>query len=92
MGLLVRYGEALGAERLVDTNNTAGMAGSSSVFILDYYAKEGDSGGDRLYSRFDVCADEAVDQGPLQMIETANWVMVDRGTGTVRFTKAALRD
>ena len=35
---------------------------------------------------------EAVDQDPLQMIETDDWVMMDGGTGTVKITKAALRD
>lgn len=62
MELLIRYGEALGAEGLVDTNNVAGTMGSSSTFIRDYY----DTGDDRasLFSHFDLDSDEAVDIPP----------------------------
>ena len=34
---LVRYAEALGAERFVDTNNVAGVPGSSPLFLQNYY-------------------------------------------------------
>lgn len=61
MNLLVRNGEALGAERLVDTNNVTGTAGSSSIFIRDFYAKEGVQNRDQLFTRFDLDSDEAVD-------------------------------
>ena len=37
MELLVRYAEALGAERFVDTNNIAGVPGSFTLFLKDYY-------------------------------------------------------
>ena len=33
MQLLVRYGEALGVERFVNTTNVAGVPGQSSVFL-----------------------------------------------------------
>lgn len=65
MHLLLRYGEALGAERLVDTNNVAGTAGSSSTFIRDYYAKQGVDSRDQLFSRFDLDSDDAVDKIPV---------------------------
>ena len=39
----------------------AGTVGSSSPFIRDYYAKEGDHGRDALFSRFDLDSDEAVE-------------------------------
>ena len=39
MELLVRYGEALGAERLVETSNVAGTWASSTPFMSDYAAR-----------------------------------------------------
>ncbi|MBL4600325.1 MAG: aconitase X catalytic domain-containing protein [Rhizobiaceae bacterium] len=59
MELLVRYGEALGAEKFVDTDNVTGTMGSSSTFIRDYF----DTGDDRdkLFSYFDLDSDEAVE-------------------------------
>ena len=42
MELLVRYGEALGCERFVDTNNVAGVPGTSNVFLENYYKQPGD--------------------------------------------------
>ncbi len=35
MDLLVRYGEALGAERLVDTKNVCGTIGATTPFMRD---------------------------------------------------------
>lgn len=43
MDLLVRYGEALGAERFVDTNNVAGVPGMVNEFLRNYYAEGGAS-------------------------------------------------
>lgn len=59
MELLVRYGEALGAENFVDTDNVTGTMGSSSTFVRDYF----DTGEDRdkLFSHFDLDSDEAVE-------------------------------
>ena len=37
MELLVRYAEALGAENFVDTTNIAGVPGSSTLFLQDYF-------------------------------------------------------
>ena len=37
MELLVRYAEALGAERFVDTRNVAGVPGSANPFLQNYY-------------------------------------------------------
>ncbi len=60
MELLVRYAEALDAERFVETNNVAGVPGSSNQFVKDYYAADG---GDyrAVFSRFDLDSDEVVD-------------------------------
>jgi len=64
MELLVRYGEALGVERFVDTTNVAGVPGQSSVFLEKYYkdAKAGEPGGGKaIFSLFDLDSDEIVD-------------------------------
>lgn len=60
MELLVRYADALGADRFVETNNVAGVPGSSTPWLKDYYKAEG---GDyrAVFSRFDLDADEVVD-------------------------------
>jgi len=60
MDLLVRYAEALGAERFVETNNVAGVPGSSTPWLKEYYRADG---GDyrAVFSRFDLDSDEVVD-------------------------------
>lgn len=60
MELLVRYADALGAERFVETNNVAGVPGSSTPWIKQYYAADG---GDyrAVFSRYDLDSDEVVD-------------------------------
>ena len=44
MDLLVRYAEALGAERFVDTQNVAGVPGSANAFLQNYYKDKGGPG------------------------------------------------
>jgi predicted aconitase len=56
MDLLVRYGEALGAERLVETRNVAGTW-ATSRFMKDYVAR----GMDAVYSEFNLDSDEVVE-------------------------------
>lgn len=60
MDLLIRYADALGAERFVETNNVAGVPGSSTPWLKDYYRADG---GDyrAIFSRFDLDSDEVVD-------------------------------
>jgi predicted aconitase len=60
MDLLVRYAEALGADRFVETNNVTGVPGSAPKWIKDYYAADG---GDyrAVFSRYDLDSDEVVD-------------------------------
>ena len=67
MELLVRYAEALGAERFVDTTNVAGVPGQSSVFLEGYYrdAREAGSGRDAIFSLFDLDSDEVVAVPPV---------------------------
>ncbi len=60
MELLVRYAEALAAERFVDTTNVAGVPGTSNLFLESYYKDPGDR-YDVIYSRFDLDSDEVVE-------------------------------
>jgi predicted aconitase len=60
MDLLVRYAEALGAERFVDTTNVAGVPGQSSVFLDNYYRNK-PGGRDAIFSYFDLDSDEIVE-------------------------------
>jgi predicted aconitase len=61
MELLVRYGEALGAERFVDTNNVAGVPGSSTLFLQNYYQKHAGTGGyEAIFSLYDLDSDVIV--------------------------------
>ncbi len=59
MELLVRYGEALGAEQFVDTVNVAGVPGTSNMFLEKYYTQPGDR-YDVIYSLYDLDSDEVV--------------------------------
>jgi hypothetical protein len=58
MDLLVRYGDALGAERFVDTNNIAGVPGSVTSFLKNHYK---DQSFDAIFSHFDLDSDEVVE-------------------------------
>ena len=61
MELLVRYAEALGAERFVDTHNVAGVPGSANAFLQSYYAARGEGAADAIFSHFDLDSDELVE-------------------------------
>ncbi|HEX5419393.1 MAG TPA: aconitase X catalytic domain-containing protein [Gammaproteobacteria bacterium] len=60
MELLVRYAEALGAERFVEATNIAGVPGQSNVFLQNYY-RDKPGGGNAIFSYFDLDSDELVD-------------------------------
>ena len=60
MLLLVRYAEALGAERFVETNNVAGVPGTYTPFLFNYYGATRENAYDLIYSRFDLDSDEVV--------------------------------
>jgi predicted aconitase len=64
MELLVRYADALGAERFVATTNVAGVPGQGSVFLDNYYVKSG-GGRDAIFSHFDLDSDELVEMPPV---------------------------
>ena len=61
MELLVRYAEALGAERFVDTTNIAGVPGSSTLFLQKYFEEHGGDGSfEAVFSLYDLDAAEVV--------------------------------
>jgi hypothetical protein len=61
MELLVRYAEALGAERFVDTNNVTGVPGSSTLFLQKYFEEHaGDGSFDAVFSLYDLDAGEVM--------------------------------
>jgi predicted aconitase len=64
MDLLVRYGQALGAERLVDTRNVAGTVVSPSPRKLAL-VKEG--GFEAAFSEFNLDSDETVEVPPARV-------------------------
>jgi predicted aconitase len=59
MDLLLRYGEALGAERFVDTSNVCGTVGASTPFLRDYGRAHG--GMDAVFSEFNLDSAEVVE-------------------------------
>jgi len=61
MELLVRYAEALGAERFVDTRNVAGVPGSANPFLQNYYKDKSANGLDAIFSHFDLDSDELIE-------------------------------
>jgi predicted aconitase len=61
MELLVRYAQALGAERFVDTTNIAGVPGSSTVFLQKYFEEHaGDGSFEAVFSLYDLDAAEVM--------------------------------
>ena len=60
MELLVRYAEALDCDRFVDTTNVAGVPGSTTPFLANYY-KDWPGGPDKIFSYFDLDSTELVD-------------------------------
>src|SRR5579871_4316208 len=69
MELLVRYAEALGADRFVDTNNVCGVPGSANPFLQNYYKDKGTNECDAMFSYFDLDAEEQVD-APQALVST----------------------
>jgi predicted aconitase len=61
MELLVRYAEALGAERFVDTRNVTGVPGSSTLFLQKYFEQHaGDGSFETVFSLYDLDAGEVM--------------------------------
>jgi predicted aconitase len=68
MDLLVRYGEALGADRLIDTNNVAGTVSATTPFMRDYASQKG--GMDAVFSEFNLDSAEVVPIPPVKVFST----------------------
>jgi predicted aconitase len=65
MELLVRYAQALGAERFVDTKNIAGVPGSSTLFLQKYFEENaGDGSFEAVFSLYDLDAGEVMSVPP----------------------------
>ena len=60
MELLVRYAEALGAQRFVETTNVAGVPGSATPFLQRHYQQSGGSYA-AIFSHFDLDSDELLE-------------------------------
>lgn len=61
MELLVRYGNALGAERFVNTTNVAGVPGSSTLFLHKYFEEHAGNGSfEAVFSLYDLDAAEVM--------------------------------
>lgn len=58
MDLLIRYGEALGAERLVETRNVCGTVTATTPFMRDFALQKG--GLDAVFSEFNLDSAEVV--------------------------------
>lgn len=58
MDLLLRYGRALGAERLVETNNVVASISATTPFMRDYARQRG--GMDGVFSEFSLDSDDVV--------------------------------
>jgi predicted aconitase len=58
MDLLIRYGEALGAERLVETYNVCGTVTATTPFMRDFALAQG--GLDAVFSEFNLDSAEVV--------------------------------
>lgn len=64
MDLLLRYGNALGAERLVETRNVAGTVTATTPFMRDFAQQRG--GFDAVFSEFSLDSDEVVQIPPVR--------------------------
>src|ERR1700751_4999530 len=61
MELLVRYAQALGAERFFHTTNIAGVPGSSTLFLQNYFEEHaGDGSFEAVFSLYDLDAAEVM--------------------------------
>lgn len=77
MDLLVRYGEALGAERLVETKNVAGTVGSATPLMRAHAARSFDA----VFSEFNLDSAEVVETPAMEVascqlisgIDMKNW-------------------
>ncbi|GAB7020738.1 aconitase X [Halostagnicola bangensis] len=60
MDLLIRYAEALDVDRLINTDNVAGVPGAVNEFLENYYGG-GSTSHNEIFSRYDLDSDRVVD-------------------------------
>ena len=65
MELLVRYGEALGAERLVDVHNVCGVVGATTPYLRDWAQTHG--GMDAVFAEFNLDSADVVEIPPVRV-------------------------
>lgn len=75
MDLLMRYGRALGAERLVDTNNVTGTVNAMTPFAVDFAQKNG--GMDAVFSEYNLDSREVVKIPPVKVFSTHLQLQLD---------------
>ena len=68
MDLLMRYGNALGAERLVETNNVVASVSATTPFMRDFAKQNG--GMDAVFSQFSLDSDEVVSIPKIKVFTT----------------------
>jgi predicted aconitase len=93
MDLLMRYGRALGAERLVETNNVVASISATTPFMRDYARQRG--GMDAVFSEFSLDSDVTVAIPEIKTFTTHVQLGFDPGNAarmgvdeeTVRFYK-----
>eukprot|EP01036_Dinobryon_divergens_P051835 gene51835-69372_t len=68
MDLLMRYGEALGAERLCETRNVAGTVSATTPFMREFSQKKG--GMNAIFSEFNLDSDDVVEIPPAKVFTT----------------------
>lgn len=93
MDLLMRYGRALGAERLVETNNVVASISATTPFMRDYARQRG--GMDAVFSEFSLDSDVTVEIPKIKTFTTHVQLGFDPGNAermgvdeeTVRFYK-----
>jgi predicted aconitase len=97
MDLLIRYGEALGAARFVDTTNVAGVPGYYNPVLLDYYKVTADDAYDVIYSRFDLDSDEVVEVPRMMVnscalqggVDAEGWQTLGKSIDALRMSEAS---
>jgi len=97
MDLLIRYGDALGATRFVDTTNVAGVPGYYNPVLLDYYKVTADDAYDVIYSRFDLDSDEVVEVPRMMVnscalqggVDAEGWQTLGKSIDVLRMSEAS---
>ena len=86
MDLLCRYGEALDAERLIDTKNVAGTVAATTPFMRDFAQRKG--GMDAIFSEFNLDSDETVAIPPTKVfVKTRLVCQTDKTTSSLDLTR-----